>query len=94
MPLLKPRPGQNDGGYAVMDYRAVRPELGTIDDLRELATVLRSRGISLTLDLVLNHVAAEHQWAVNARAGDPFLPEVLPHVRRPGATGRVRADVA
>ena len=24
MPLLKPRPGQNDGGYAVMDYRAVR----------------------------------------------------------------------
>ena len=72
MPLLKPRPGQNDGGYAVMDYRAVRPELGSIDDLRELATVLRSRGISLTLDLVLNHVAAEHQWAVNARAGDPF----------------------
>ena len=72
MPLLKPRQGQSDGGYAVMDYRAVRPGLGSIDDLRELATVLRSRGISLTLDLVLNHVAAEHQWAVNARAGDPF----------------------
>ena len=72
MPLLKPRPGQSDCGYAVMDYRAVRPGLGSIDDLRELATVLRSRGISLTLDLVLNHVAAEHQWAVNARAGDPF----------------------
>ena len=29
MPLLKPRPGQNDGGYAVMDYRAVRDDLGT-----------------------------------------------------------------
>jgi amylosucrase len=72
MPLLKPRPGQNDGGYAVMDYRAVRSDLGTIDDLRELATVLRSHGISLTLDLVLNHVAAEHEWAVNARTGDPF----------------------
>ena len=72
MPLLKPRPGQSDGGYAVMDYRAVREDLGTIDDLRDLATTLRSRGISLTLDLVLNHVAAEHQWAVNARAGDRF----------------------
>jgi amylosucrase len=72
MPLLKPRPGQSDGGYAVMDYRAVREDLGSIDDLRELATVLRSHGISLTLDLVLNHVAAEHQWAANARAGDPF----------------------
>ena len=72
MPLLKPRPGQSDGGYAVMDYRAVREDLGTIEDLRNLATVLRSRGISLTLDLVLNHVAAEHQWAVNARSGDSF----------------------
>jgi amylosucrase len=72
MPLLRPRSGQNDGGYAVMDYRAVRSDLGSIDDLRDLATVLRSRGISLTLDLVLNHVAAEHQWAINARTGDPF----------------------
>jgi amylosucrase len=72
MPLLKPRPGQNDGGYAVMDYRAVRSDLGSIDDLRELATVLRSHRISLTLDLVLNHVAAEHQWAMNARNGDPL----------------------
>ena len=72
LPLLKPRPAPNDGGYAVMDYRAVREDLGTIADLRDLATTLRSRGISLTLDLVLNHVAAEHQWAVNARAGDRF----------------------
>ncbi len=72
MPLLKPRPGHNDGGYAVMDYRAVRDDLGTIDDLRNLATTLRAHGISLTLDLVLNHVAAEHQWAVGARSGDSF----------------------
>ncbi len=72
MPLLKPRPGQSDGGYAVMDYRAVREDLGTIEDLRDLATTLRGRGISLTLDLVLNHVAAEHEWAERARAGDDF----------------------
>ena len=70
MPLLKPRPGQSDGGYAVLDYRSVREDLGTVEDLRNLASVLRGRGISLTLDLVLNHVAAEHAWAVNARAGD------------------------
>ncbi|HET9873582.1 MAG TPA: alpha-amylase family protein [Propionibacteriaceae bacterium] len=72
LPLLKPRPGQSDGGYAVMDYRAVRDDLGTIEDLRDLATELRNRGISLTLDLVLNHVAAEHEWARKARAGDGF----------------------
>jgi len=71
MPLLTPRPAPNDGGYAVMDYRSVRPDLGTVDDLRDLATTLRGEGISLCLDLVLNHVAREHEWALAARAGDP-----------------------
>ena len=28
MPLLEPREGDNDGGYAVVDYRSVRPDLG------------------------------------------------------------------
>ena len=28
MPLLKPRDGANDGGYAVADYRAVDPRAG------------------------------------------------------------------
>jgi amylosucrase len=70
MPLLRPREGENDGGYAVADYRSVRPDLGTVDDLRDLATRLRSRGISLVVDLVLNHVAREHPWAEAARAGN------------------------
>ena len=70
MPLLRPREGENDGGYAVQDYRQVRPDLGTLDDLSRLARELRGRGISLVLDLVLNHVAREHEWAVRARAGE------------------------
>ncbi|MBZ9750944.1 alpha-amylase family protein [Deinococcus sp. HMF7604] len=72
MPLLRPRDGENDGGYAVADYRAVRPDLGSMDDLSALAADLRGRGISLVLDLVLNHVAQEHDWAQQARAGDPI----------------------
>ena len=70
MPLLRPRPAPNDGGYAVADYREVRADLGTIGDLERLADVLHANNISLTVDLVLNHVAREHQWAVAARAGD------------------------
>ena len=70
MPLLQPRPRPNDGGYAVADYRKVRPDLGTFDDVDALTHVLREHGISLTLDLVLNHVAAEHEWAAKARAGE------------------------
>ena len=71
MPLLQPREGDSDGGYAVADYRRVRGDLGTMDDLRRLAADLRAHGISLVMDLVLNHVAAEHAWAQAARDGDP-----------------------
>ncbi len=70
MPLLLPREGDADGGYAVADYRQVRPDLGTTEDLAALAAELRAHGISLVLDLVLNHVAREHPWAVAARAGE------------------------
>ena len=70
LPLLTPRPGDNDGGYAVMDYRAVRADLGTTADLADLADTLHGRGVSLCVDLVLNHVAREHDWAVRARAGE------------------------
>jgi amylosucrase len=73
MPLLKPREGDNDGGYAVADYGSLRPDLGTMDDLSDLTAILRDRGISLCVDLVLNHVAREHAWAEGARAGDECL---------------------
>ncbi len=71
MPLLQPRPGQNDGGYAVMDYRRVDERLGTMADLAALAAQLRQREISLCIDLVCNHTAKEHEWAQKALAGDP-----------------------
>ena len=71
MPILKPRPGANDGGYAVADYRSLRTDLGSMAELRATAEKLHDAGISLTLDLVLNHVALEHEWALKARAGDP-----------------------
>jgi amylosucrase len=71
MPLLKPRPGENDGGYAVMDYRAVDPRLGTMADLEEVATALHDRGMALCIDLVLNHTAREHPWAQGWLTGDP-----------------------
>ena len=65
MPLLRPRAGGSDGGFAVADYRDVRPDLGTMDDLRSLAKSLRDNGISLVLDLVLNHVAREHAFGAS-----------------------------
>jgi amylosucrase len=37
MPLMDPRPGPSDGGYAVRNYRRVRADLGTNGDLTALA---------------------------------------------------------
>jgi amylosucrase len=70
MPLLHARPQPNDGGYAVVDYGAVEPALGTMDDLRVLADELRAAGMALCIDVVLNHTAREHPWAQAALAGD------------------------
>lgn len=70
MKVMQPRQGENDGGYAVADYRRVDAELGTNEDLRSLCSELRQRGMSVCIDLVLNHCAQEHPWALAAQAGD------------------------
>ncbi|WP_135665007.1 alpha-amylase family glycosyl hydrolase [Halorhabdus rudnickae] len=75
MPLLEPREGRNDGGYAVTDYRSVNPDLGTMDDLRKLAADLREEDILLSLDFVMNHTAREHEWAQAAREGEERFEE-------------------
>jgi amylosucrase len=70
MPCLKPRPGDSDGGYSVMDYRQINPAFGTMADFEAVSAALRARGMSLCVDLVLNHTAKEHVWAKKAAKGD------------------------
>src|SRR6185503_975703 len=70
MPLLHARPEPNDGGYAVVDYGAVEPRLGTMDDLGALARDLHAAGMALCVDVVVNHTAREHAWARAALDGD------------------------
>ena len=69
MPLLDSPRVRNDGGYAVSDFRKVKPELGTMEDLSELAAEYHRRGISVCLDFVMNHTSDEHEWALWARNG-------------------------
>lgn len=76
MPCLKPRKGDSDGGYSVMDYRKINPALGSMKDLSDLAGAMRARGMSLCIDMVLNHTAKEHDWAKRARAGDPAFRDM------------------
>lgn len=70
MPLLKMPHPYNDGGYAVEDFKSVDPEIGSNEDLIALTKELRKRRISLCLDLVMNHTADTHEWAMRAKAGE------------------------
>ena len=70
MPFLDSPKGRSDGGYAVADFRKVKPDLGTMDDLAELADKCHEKGISLCMDFVMNHTSEDHEWAVKARQGD------------------------
>ncbi len=71
MPLLESPKGRDDGGYAVADFRKVKPELGTMEDLEELTAECHRQGISCCLDFVMNHTSEDHEWARAARNGDP-----------------------
>ncbi len=75
MPLLQSPKGRSDGGYAVSDFRAVQPGLGSMEDLEKLADACRKRSMSLCLDFVMNHTSEDHEWARKARAGEPGYRE-------------------
>ncbi len=70
MPIYLSPEGDDDGGYAVSDYRRVDPMVGTTEDLKELGNELRRHGVSLVLDFVFNHTSDEHEWAMRARDGE------------------------
>lgn len=70
MPFLDTPKGRSDGGYAVADFRKVRPDLGTMEELAELADMCHKRDMNLCMDFVMNHTSEEHEWAVRARAGE------------------------
>jgi amylosucrase len=70
MPFLDVPEPENDGGYAVKNYRATNPKLGTMEDFEKLAKNLHKNGMNVIMDFVLNHCADSHEWAVKAKNGD------------------------
>lgn len=70
MPFLDTPKGKSDGGYAVADFRKVRPDLGTMKDLARLTEKCHENGMNVCMDFVMNHTSEEHEWAKHARAGE------------------------
>jgi amylosucrase len=87
MPFLDVPEFENDGGYAVRNYREVNPKFGTMKDFEALVKEFQKNDMNLVMDFVLNHCADQHEWAVEGRKGHPkykdffyFFPDrILPN---------------
>ena len=53
-------------GYDVTDYYTVESDYGTNEDLKALVAAAHKRGIKVIVDMVLNHVSAQHPWFTEA----------------------------
>lgn len=59
-------PAMSYHGYDVLDYSAVNPEYGTMEDFRRLVSEAHSRDIKIYVDYVLNHSGRQHPWFLEA----------------------------
>lgn len=57
---IQPSPSYHK--YDVVDYYGIDPEYGTFDDFKRLLSEAHTRGISVIMDLVINHTSANHPW--------------------------------
>lgn len=62
-----------DQGYDISNYYAIDPIFGTMEDMEELIAEGKKRGISIIMDLVVNHCSSHHEWFQKALA-DPDGP--------------------
>ncbi|MFF8643968.1 glycoside hydrolase family 13 protein [Streptomyces sp. NPDC015345] len=64
-----------DGGYDVVDYRAIDPAFGTLGEAEKLMAEAQEAGLRCIVDIVPNHVSDQHEWFRAALAAGPGSPE-------------------
>ncbi|MDB5311062.1 MAG: treY [Gemmataceae bacterium] len=95
-PILKARPGSHHG-YDVVDHGRLNPEVGTEEDLADLAAALAAREMGLILDAVPNHmcIGGDNPWWTDVLEHGPSSPYSESFdiawfdSPRPGMTGRL-----
>ncbi|MEP6733664.1 MAG: alpha-amylase family glycosyl hydrolase [bacterium] len=58
----KNRKGVLGSYYAIADYTAINPELGTAADFKSFVDAAHAQGMKVILDWVANHTAFDHKW--------------------------------
>lgn len=59
-----------DFGYDVSDYKTINKEYGNMADMDNLIKEASKRGLSIMMDLIMNHTSSEHEWFKKALQGD------------------------
>jgi glycosidase len=59
-----------DAGYDITDYVGVHPRYGAQEDVAELVTAARARGIRVLFDLVAGHTSDQHPWFLQSLQDD------------------------
>ncbi|HEX2994738.1 MAG TPA: alpha-amylase family glycosyl hydrolase [Anaerolineales bacterium] len=67
--LMPIHPSPSYHGYDVIDYYAVNPDYGTMEDFKHLLQEAHRRDIHIIIDLVINHTSSQHAWFVDANSG-------------------------
>ncbi len=68
--LMPIHPSPTYHGYDVMDYFAVNPQYGTMDDFKNMVAEAKKRGIHVIIDFVINHTSLQHPWFVASTKGE------------------------
>ncbi|HPD80780.1 MAG TPA: alpha-amylase family glycosyl hydrolase [Spirochaetales bacterium] len=70
------RKGSLGSPYAIQDYRAINPELGTLADFQAFIDAVHNAGLKLMIDVVFNHTAPDSvlaqqhpEWFMKAANG-------------------------
>jgi alpha-amylase len=64
MPIF---PSPSYHGYDVINYYAVNPDYGTLEDFTNLIQECHKRGMHVIIDLPLNHTSSLNPWFLDAR---------------------------
>ncbi len=67
--LMPIHPSPSYHGYDVLDYYAINPEYGTMDDFKQLLKEAHKRNIKIIIDLVVNHTSSQHPFFMDANSG-------------------------
>jgi alpha-amylase len=67
--------------YSIKDYKAINPELGTLDEFKALVKQAHELGMKVVLDWVANHTSWDHAWMrahpdfyAKDSSGKPYAP--------------------